>query len=97
MTTAWCGSHPIGKQIQIPIAVVDETGPLMGRTVAVEVRREDNTVLASGTATEIGGGEYFYNAIPDSAGMHKVSASVVADSVYGWGSFFVHQEGTITA
>jgi len=97
MSTGWCGLHPIGKQIQIPIAVVDETGPLTGRTVAVEVRREDNTILASGNATEIGGGEYYYNATPDSGGMHKVSVSVVADAVYGWGSFFVYQEGTITA
>jgi len=93
MSTGWCGMHPVDRQIQIPIAVVDETGPLLGRTVAVEVRREDNTVLAFGNATEIAGGEYYYNATPDSGGMHKVAANVVADDVYGWGSFFVTMKG----
>ena len=93
MSTGWCGSHPIGRSVRLPIAVVDDTGPLVGRTVAVQVRREDNTVLSTGNATEIANGQYYYDVTGDSAGMHQAYASVVADAVYGWGSFFVHGQG----
>jgi hypothetical protein len=95
MSTGWCGLHPINKQIQLPLFVIDETGPLTGKTVAVTVRRPDNTILSSGTATEIADGLYFYNVTPDSTGMHKVYASVAANAVYGAGSFFVTATGVI--